>query len=139
MPEDLPAAGAIDLGLHAWERPGQREAMAERILGLHREGARVVLAAEGRGSLERAGEVLAAKAIPTEALLAVEADIEEGFWFRPEPDSRTALALVTEEDLWPICEYLCTIPHTHILTPRRERQRHFVDQRLFQAGLVGSV
>ncbi len=47
--------------------------------------------------------------------------------------------MVTEDDLWPICEYLCTIPHTHILTPRRERQRQFVDRRLFQAGLVGSV
>src|SRR6266508_3007619 len=74
--------------------------MAERILGLHREGARVALAAEGRGSLERAVEVLQAKAIPTEALLSVVADVEEGFWFQPDADGRTALALVTEEDLF---------------------------------------
>jgi len=97
---DLTEAGAVDLGIHAWERPGQREAMAERILGLHHEGARVVLAAEGRGSLERAGEVLQAKAIPAEALLSVVADVEEGFWFQPDADGRTALALVTEEDLF---------------------------------------
>src|SRR6266508_2976790 len=74
--------------------------MAERILGLHHEGARVVLAAEGRGRLERAGEVLQAKAIPAEALLSVVADVEEGFWFQPDADGRTALALVTEEDLF---------------------------------------
>ncbi len=47
--------------------------------------------------------------------------------------------MITEDDLWPVCEYLCTISHTHILTPRRERQRQFVDRRLFQSGLVGSV
>jgi transcription-repair coupling factor (superfamily II helicase) len=113
---DLTEAGAVDLGIHAWERPGQREAMAERILGLHREGARVVLAAEGRGSLERAGEVLAAKAIPTEALLPVVADVEEGFWFQPDPDSRTALALVTEEDLFG------SRRHTRV-APRLSRRR----------------
>jgi transcription-repair coupling factor (superfamily II helicase) len=113
---DLTEAGAIDLGIHVWERPGQREAMAERILGLHREGARVVLAAEGRGSLERAGEVLAAKAIPTGALLSVEADVEEGFWFQPEPDGRTALAVVTEEDLFG------SRRHTRV-APRLSRRR----------------
>ncbi|HLQ47201.1 MAG TPA: hypothetical protein VK137_20825 [Planctomycetaceae bacterium] len=47
--------------------------------------------------------------------------------------------MVTEDDLWAICEYLCTISHTRLLSPRRERQRQFVDRRLFQAGLVGSV
>ncbi|TMK96857.1 MAG: transcription-repair coupling factor, partial [Actinobacteria bacterium] len=79
-------------------------------------GARVVLAAEGRGSLERAGEVLAAKAIPTEALLSVEADVEEGFWFQPEPGGRTALALVTEEDLFG------SRRHTRV-APRLSRRR----------------
>ena len=47
--------------------------------------------------------------------------------------------MVTEQDLWPICEYLCTIPHTRLLTPQRERQRRLVDRRLFQSGLLGSV
>ena len=47
--------------------------------------------------------------------------------------------MVTEEDLWPICEYLCTIAHARLLTPRRERQRLFVDRRLFQSGLLGSI
>ena len=47
--------------------------------------------------------------------------------------------MVAEDDLWEICEYLCTISHTRLLSPRRERQRQFVDRRLFQAGLLGSV
>ena len=47
--------------------------------------------------------------------------------------------MTTEEDLWPICEYLCTISHARLLTPRRERQRQFVDQRLFNSGLLGSI
>src|SRR5207253_5548160 len=90
---DLTEPGAVDLGIQPWERPGQREAMADRIQGLHGENARIVLAAEGRGSLERAREVLAAKAIPADAFLAVVADVEEGFRFRPEPDGPTTLAL----------------------------------------------
>ena len=47
--------------------------------------------------------------------------------------------MVTEDDLWPICEYLCTIAHARLLTPHRERQRQFVDQRLFDSGLLGSI
>ena len=97
---DFMEPGAVDLGIHPWERAGQRDAMAERVQGLHREDARIVLAAEGRGSLERAKEVLAAKAIPADAILTVEADVEEGFWFQPEPSGPTVLALVTEEDLF---------------------------------------
>lgn len=47
--------------------------------------------------------------------------------------------MTTEEELWSICEYLCTIPHARLLTPRRERQRRFTDQRLFQASMLGSI
>ena len=45
----------------------------------------------------------------------------------------------TEEDVWEICEYLCTIPHTRVLTPAIERRRRNVDARLFEAGHVGAV
>ena len=47
--------------------------------------------------------------------------------------------MTTEEDLWPICEYLCTIPHTRVLTPAIERRRRSEDARLFAAGHVGAV
>jgi hypothetical protein len=47
--------------------------------------------------------------------------------------------MTTEDDLWTICDYLCTIAHARLLTPRRERQRLFVDQRLFDSGLLGSI
>ena len=50
-----------------------------------------------------------------------------------------SLGWMTAEDVWPICEYLCTIPHIRLLTPRRERLRRFTDDRMFQAGLVGSI
>lgn len=44
-----------------------------------------------------------------------------------------------EEDVWEICEYLCTIPHTRVLTPEIERRRRNVDARLFEAGHVGAI
>ena len=47
--------------------------------------------------------------------------------------------MVTEDDLWPICNYLCTISHVRVLTPRRDRRRQFVDRRLFESGMVGSL
>ncbi|TMK86728.1 MAG: DEAD/DEAH box helicase, partial [Actinobacteria bacterium] len=90
----------VDLGIHPWERPGQREAMAHRAIELDRAGARILLAAEGRGSLDRAREVLAVDGAGGDAYVAIEADVEEGFWFRPEADGAVALALVTEEDLF---------------------------------------
>lgn len=43
----------------------------------------------------------------------------------------------TEAELWDICEYLCTIPHTRLLPPDLERRRRTVDQRLFAAGRAG--
>jgi transcription-repair coupling factor (superfamily II helicase) len=97
---DYTEAGAADLGVVAWDVPGRRDPMAERIRDLHAEGTRIVLAAEGRGSLDRAKEILEAKAVPIQDLVATEADAAEGFVFRPEPDGPAALALVTEEDLF---------------------------------------
>ncbi len=45
----------------------------------------------------------------------------------------------SEEDLWAICEYVCTIPHWRVLPPSAEKRRRYVDQRLFDAALVGTV
>lgn len=45
----------------------------------------------------------------------------------------------TEEDLFVIGEYLNTLEHTEILTPQMKRRRRTLDQRLFEAGLVGAV
>lgn len=47
--------------------------------------------------------------------------------------------MTSEEDLWVIGEYLCTIPHFKVLTPELARKRRMMDRRLFEAGLVGAV
>lgn len=97
---DFTEPGAIDLGVTPWERPGQRDLMAERVRDLQKDGARVVLAGEGRGSLERAKEVLRAKEVPVDEVVTAQADAAEGFVFRPDPDRPPTLAVVTEEDLF---------------------------------------
>jgi hypothetical protein len=43
------------------------------------------------------------------------------------------------EDVWEIPEYLTTIPHTRLLTPRQERRRMRMDERSFAAGRTGAV
>ncbi len=43
--------------------------------------------------------------------------------------------MTTEEPLWAIPEYLCTITHTPILNGSARRM--FMDERLYKAGLVG--
>jgi transcription-repair coupling factor (superfamily II helicase) len=91
---------AVDLAIRPWDRPGRADHMSERITDLHRMGTRILLTAEGRGSLDRASEVLAAKGIASSDVLAVEGDVPEGFLFEPEPSSRPLLALVTEDDLF---------------------------------------
>jgi hypothetical protein len=45
--------------------------------------------------------------------------------------------MTTEDDLWYIAEYLVTIRHYRLLTPRQERGLATVDRRTFGAGLVG--
>jgi transcription-repair coupling factor (superfamily II helicase) len=85
---------ALDLGIATWGRPGRLDAMAEDVLALSGEGARLVLVAEGRGSLGRATEVLTARGLRQDDLIAVEADVAAGFVFRSE------LAVITEEDLF---------------------------------------
>jgi len=47
--------------------------------------------------------------------------------------------MTTEEDLWGIGEYLCTIAHTKILSPEMSRKRRILDRRLYEAGMVGAV
>jgi transcription-repair coupling factor (superfamily II helicase) len=91
---------AIPLGLHSWDRPGHLEPMAAVVRSLHDRGARLVVFAEGRGSLERSSEMLASNAVPAADLLTVEAEVSEGFRFEPEDGERPLLAVVTEEDLF---------------------------------------
>jgi transcription-repair coupling factor (superfamily II helicase) len=92
---DLP-----DLGVEPWEQPSRLEALASRLTDVRREGGSIVVAAEGRGSLERALEVLAPSGLTARDLIAIEAPVAEGFVFRPDPDGPPLLALVTEEDLF---------------------------------------
>jgi transcription-repair coupling factor (superfamily II helicase) len=108
---ELPVVGAPDLGVRPWERPGQVDRMAERVAELHGRGARLVLIAEGRGSLDRAKEVLGARGLPVADISAIEADVEEGFWFEPEGSARPLLAVVTEEDLFGRRRHTRIAPH----------------------------
>jgi hypothetical protein len=47
--------------------------------------------------------------------------------------------MTAEEDPWAIPEYLCTISHTSLVTPRIVKRLSCVDDRLFAAGLAGGV
>ncbi|HYE74719.1 MAG TPA: hypothetical protein VEF04_15375 [Blastocatellia bacterium] len=47
--------------------------------------------------------------------------------------------MTTEEDLWSICEYLCTVPHSQTLPPGMPNKKLKLDRRLYEAGLVGMV
>jgi hypothetical protein len=47
--------------------------------------------------------------------------------------------VTSEDDLWPIPEYLCTISHTPLLPRGMERKLGRMDRRLFNAGLLGRV
>jgi len=91
---------SIDLGIVSWEQSGRLEAVVEQALAIHRQGARLIVAAEGRGSLGRAVEVLAARGLPRDEIASTEADAGEGFLFRPEPNVPPLFALLTEEDLF---------------------------------------
>src|SRR5919106_144056 len=84
-----------DLGISGWEGlPGER--LASRAAALAGEGYTVALSAVGRGSLERAREVLGRAGLsdlPSE--LAIESGVLEGFLF---PEGR--IAVVGEDDLF---------------------------------------
>ncbi len=52
---------------------------------------------------------------------------------------RTLNWMTTSAELWGIPEYLCTTPHTKILTREMERALSRMDHRLYKAGRVGGV
>ena len=47
--------------------------------------------------------------------------------------------MTTEEDLFLIGDYFYTVPHQQVLEAGHKRRRMRLDQRLFDAGLVGAV
>ncbi len=92
-------AEGLDLGLEGWgTAQGNATELAGRLSELSERGYRVVVAAQGHGSLDRAREVLSERGLSiggdTRAL-AVEADLGGGFVFAPGK-----LAVATEEDLF---------------------------------------
>ncbi|MGE0104838.1 MAG: hypothetical protein AB7H86_21620 [Blastocatellales bacterium] len=47
--------------------------------------------------------------------------------------------MTTEDDLWEICEYLCTVPHYRVMPLPLERKQRKMDTRSFHAGMYGAV
>jgi Transglutaminase-like superfamily len=47
--------------------------------------------------------------------------------------------MTTLDEVWPIPEYLCEIPHTSILTPAMEKRLARMDRKLYAAGRLGGV
>lgn len=47
--------------------------------------------------------------------------------------------MTAEDDLWNICEHLCAVPHSRVMTLPMERKRRRMDQRLYEAGMTGMV
>ena len=47
--------------------------------------------------------------------------------------------MTSEEDVWTVPEYLCTIAHTRLLPANRERVLCRMDKRSFEAGLYASA
>lgn len=45
--------------------------------------------------------------------------------------------MTSEKPLWPIVEYLFTIPHFRLLKPGMEKRLHRLDERSFRAGCLG--
>ncbi|MEX0832561.1 MAG: transcription-repair coupling factor [Actinomycetota bacterium] len=89
-------AEGIDLGLEEWgTASGNSPELGTRLAGLSKDGFAIVLAAEGRGSLQRMQEVLRERGLDVDAAMTVEASLTSGFVFAPG-----RVALVTEEDLF---------------------------------------
>jgi hypothetical protein len=47
--------------------------------------------------------------------------------------------ITAERDVWEIPNYLCDISHTRMMTPAMERSLARMDDRLYQAGCVGTA
>ena len=45
--------------------------------------------------------------------------------------------MTSEDNVWFIAEYLCTIPHTRLLTAKQERALHRLDRRSFESETHG--
>ncbi|MGH2997314.1 MAG: hypothetical protein ACRDM9_13445, partial [Gaiellaceae bacterium] len=92
-------AEGIDLGLDGWGTArGNAPELAQRLADLASRGYRVVVAAQGHGSLERAREVVGERGVRLDGesrAAAVEAELAGGFVFAPGK-----LAVATEEDLF---------------------------------------
>ncbi|HEX9716541.1 MAG TPA: DEAD/DEAH box helicase, partial [Actinomycetota bacterium] len=92
-------AEGIDLGLDGWGTArGKAPELAQRLADLASRGYRVVVAAQGHGSLERAREVVGERGVRLDGegrAVAVEAELAGGFVFAPGK-----LAVATEEDLF---------------------------------------
>jgi transcription-repair coupling factor (superfamily II helicase) len=98
----------VDLGLTHWgTAQGNPAELAKRALDLRRHGYRVVVAAAGRGSLERAREVLGSAVSD-----ALEAPLPSGFVF-----AAGRVAVATEEDVFGARRHTRTAPR---LTSRRQ-------------------
>ncbi|HEV3474059.1 MAG TPA: transcription-repair coupling factor [Actinomycetota bacterium] len=85
-------AEGVDLGIHGWGGLPSAQ-LAERAASLQRDGYRVAVTAAGRGSLERAVEVLERADVRPE--LAEVSGLLEGFVF---PEGR--VAVIGEDDLF---------------------------------------
>jgi transcription-repair coupling factor (superfamily II helicase) len=91
----------IDLQLRSWgSAQGNPAELAQQLASLHERGYRLIVTGRGRGSLERAAEVVGAT--PVER---VEAALTNGFVFAP-----SSLAVATEEDLFGSRRHTRTAP-----------------------------
>ena len=93
-------AEGLDLGLADWgTAAGNPAALARTLASLHADrGFRVLVTAEGRGSLQRAKEVLDERGLHAGTewpVVAAEASLAGGFVFEPG-----GIAVATEEDLF---------------------------------------
>jgi transcription-repair coupling factor (superfamily II helicase) len=94
-------AQGLDLGTESWgSAEGNAPELAERLRDLHGRGYRIVLSARGRGSLERAREVVGDVGVE-----AVESPLATGFVF-----GAGKLAVATEEDLFGARRHTRTAP-----------------------------
>jgi transcription-repair coupling factor (superfamily II helicase) len=99
--DSLVAVGPADaLSRDRTEPTAASRRMAAIVARRAQEGSAVMVAAEGRGSLERSVEVLGAEEVDPSAFVHVRADISEGFVFDPGPGEPGSLTVVTEEDLF---------------------------------------
>ena len=47
--------------------------------------------------------------------------------------------MTMEDNLWALCEHLCTVPHSRVMTLPMETRRRMMDRRLYAAGMTGMV